>query len=111
MEQEKKKREAEHKEKYGQCLLYNVKECGPHKRRSSPVDGVFAAKDLTEDINPHFRTLKLQLDENWTEKTLVESRIGQSLQPEDVLCAYHRYNHGIWWKQPRSCAHPDSLKK
>ena len=97
----------EYKEKYGRCSFYNDGKCGPHKWRKPPVDGMFAVGELTEEVTPHFISLKLikkNATTEWTEQKLIENRIGRSLLVQEMLCAYHRYKNGIWWKQPLSCA-------
>ena len=79
---------------YAACCLKKEQICGPYKRSKIPFTGVFKVGDLTSDVHQHLVQLKLlksfeKTDVN--ELTLIENRKGQAFQPNDVICALHRY--------------------
>ena len=79
---------------YAACCLEKEQICGPYKRSKIPFTGVFKVGDLTSDVHQHLVQLKLlksfkKTDVN--ELTLIENRKGQAFQPNDVICAFHRY--------------------
>ena len=101
------------KKKYGKCSFFHDGKCGPHTKSRTPIDEMFSTEELKGTAKPHLLSLKLIRSNDavaeWTERRLIENRIGRPLREEEVLCAYHRYVHGMHWKQPRTCQHPDHV--
>lgn len=93
---------------YTQCVLKS-ESCGPHNR--SKRNGCFTVKDLTDPGKQHLVTLgllraHLEDEDNFTERSLIENRIGKELKDTDVICAHHRFVFGFSWKPPKRCQHP-----
>ena len=42
---------------------------------------------------------------------MIENRTGTALSPDDVICAFHRFKFGIYWKKKAQCQHPNHLKR
>ena len=89
--------ESTKKNKYWKCCCYLDGKCGLYKRY----------KEIDE--KSHLVSMKVMKshDSNpWTEKSLIESRLNKVLKKNEELCAYHWYNLGVGWKQPKVCQHP-----
>ena len=76
-------------------MLCSYKSCGPFKRSKVPIYGLYNVHELLRDVHSHFVTLKLKhhytKTADWNDKTLIENRMGQQFQPDDFICASHRY--------------------
>ena len=103
------------KNKYGTCSFFSDGKCGAHSKRTPPIDCMFHMSDITEDVKPHLVALHVMKGQDsvepWSERNLIENRIGRQLQEGEELCAYHRYSYGISWKQTKSCSHPDHAEE
>lgn len=42
-----------------------------------------------------------------SERVLISSRLGKSLNVEDFICPNHRYKFGVHWNPSKTCCHPD----
>ena len=42
----------------------------------------------------------------WSEKLLIENRLGRLLNEKELLCSFHRFTLGVGWKQSKVCKHP-----
>ena len=92
---------------YKACMLHNDN-CGPYKRAKPIIDGVFGVDDLNEDTKPHFKLLKLKVDDEkiFSEQQLIESCSGLTLGGDTKICAHHRYTLGTGYKPKKTCQHP-----
>ena len=97
-------------DKYKSCSCFNeATPCGPYKRDQS-IDEILKVSMLDKDVSNHIKQLKVQakkvdIDE-WSERKLIENRLGRSLGEEESLCSLHRFKYGIGWKQQKTCKHP-----
>ena len=90
---------------YELCILHDDN-CGPYARSNPAIKGLFKPNDFNEDTANHFRYLKIKDTKGYTEQTLIENRIGQTLSEDIQICAHHRYTKGVGWKQLKRCQHP-----
>ena len=102
---------------YKLCCLFNLdQKCGPFTRKRVTEHGLFDVENLDKSTEDHFKSLKLKLsksdptdptDPTWTEKQLIETRVGRSIQNSDKICAYHRQVKGLLYRPTTTCSHPD----
>ena len=96
---------------YKLCCLFdkNKNVCGPFVRNRTPLHGLVEVGKLDACTEAHFRALQLSFRESkceWTERGLVENRLGRRLHDSDKICQNHRQRLGIFWSQTKNCAHP-----
>ena len=92
---------------YKSCVFHNDN-CGPYKRAEPVTDGVFGVTDLNEDAKPHFKFLKLKVDDEniFSEQQLTENCSVLTLSEDTKICAHHRYTFGTGYKPKKTCQHP-----
>ena len=94
---------------YRECCLFDKDKCSQYKNERVEYKGLMAVDDLTGSVEKHLRNLHFK--ENlklfgWTEKSLIENRLGRHFQPEEKLCPYHRFSLGVTAYVGRQCCHP-----
>ena len=84
---------------YKACVFHNDN-CGPYKRAKPVIDGVFGVNDLKEDTKPHFKLLKLKVDEVkiFSEQQLSENRSGLTMCEDTKICAHCPYTFRTGYK-------------
>ena len=97
---------------YKLCCLYNAEEnkCGPCTRYRSTKYGLVPVENLNSDVENHLRNLRYKDSLDlllWSERKLIENRIGHELPSGTSICEFHRYKHGVGWYQVQHCAQPD----
>ena len=97
---------------YKLCLLYDVNkpQCGPFIRDRAAQHGLSYIGNLTASTDHHFEFLKMKLPKSWikwSEKQLIENRLGYNLAESDQICEHHRHSKGVEWRPLAHCAHPD----
>ena len=107
---------------YKTCCLYNESDefgiCGPFKRDKVQKDGLVFVRNLNRDTDKHFENLRFKEHSIhdrlpwWSERRLIENRVGRPLDDLALLCEKHRNTQGINWKQIQSCGckHPEVRK-
>ena len=96
---------------YELCRLYSLNtKCGSYKISKNNVTGLFDIDDLNEDVHNHLCCLNIRKrhdkSDDWSERLLIENRLGFKLNENDKLCANHRYTLGAGFKQSKRCQHP-----
>ena len=91
---------------YRLCLLHDDR-CGPYKRSKEAVHGNVEVKALDADTKAHFSFLKVKDTKGYTERSLIENRLGRELDDTGLICAFHRYTLGIGYIPKKSCFHPN----
>lgn len=92
---------------FSKCFFYKSGYCGDHKK--SGQCGVFQFKDLYKNIYdiysipPKFSSFF----DNFSEKKLLESRCGENFPCEGFICAFHRQNYGMYWRESKGCDFPN----
>ena len=85
------------------------------KGQKKIVNGLFGINDLNEDVNNHLFSLNIQKrhdkSDDWSERLLIENRLGFNLRQSNKLCANHRYTLGVGYKQSNRCQHPHHQPK
>ena len=99
------------KNNYELCCVYNDEygNCGPFTCDHKYIDNLVYIKDLDSDTESHLRNLLFKdvLESfKWSERDLVENRVGCVLDDSMQICAHHRKILGICWRPSRSCLHP-----
>lgn len=96
---------------YSACIFHSEENnCGEHKR--SRKSGVYNLQDLDSSVNEWLEKEGMKnIDKNVSECDLISSRCGKQLQENDSICAFHRYNYGLYWRAPRRCQHPSHEKE
>ena len=98
---------------YRECCIFDENECGPYRIEKITHDGMVTADALTGPIDKHLRNLQfrnLKLFAEWTEKLLIENRLGRCLQSDEKLCPYHRLTLGVYAQIKTQCCHGDHPK-
>ena len=101
---------------YEKCIFFDTfYDCGEHKK--SRKSGIFSVTALSGDVINHLQNLGLNTTDSTqqqysflTEKRL-KNRTGIYLSADDVICAFHRFKFGIYWKRKDQCQHPNHLKR
>lgn len=91
---------------YTACIFYSEESnCGEHIKKRKI--GVFNIQDLDASVNEWLVKEGIKnIDKNVSECDLISSRCGRQLQENDNICAFHRYNYGLYWRAPYECQHP-----
>ena len=101
--------------KYDNCIAYSQGTCNSYSKYKNNVDQqLFNISELDKAMKPHLVKLKLKhkYDDcsSFTEKLLIENRLGKQFLNTDQICPYHRFTLGVEWRTKSSCQHPDHIQ-
>ena len=100
--------------KYEYCIAYSQGTCNSYSKYKNNVDQLFHISELDKNMKPHLVKLKLKHEyddcSSFTEKVLIENRLGKEFLNTDQICPYHRFTLGVEWRPKSSCQHPDHVQ-
>ena len=83
--------------------------CGKNQKNEEVL---YSVTELNEDVENHFKILKVSgvILKYYPERTLIQNRINRSIDDDESICPKHREINGVYWRQPKSCQHPNHQK-
>ena len=99
----------EEEDVYSECALSSEKRCRSFKDGRTLREDLEDVSSMNGSVSAHLQQ-RFKFDHDlvfqWTEKLLIENRLGRMLESTDKLCPYHRYSLGTKWQPPKQCSHP-----
>ena len=93
---------------YQACALFSKEICRSFKDGRTLREGLIEVGSLSGSVSDHLKErfgFESDLVTQWTERLLIENRLGRLLESTDMLCPHHRYTLGTKWKPTKQCAH------
>ena len=79
---------------YDTCCIKSKGSCGAFTKPRQPVAGLYSVKDLKLSVKDHIKSSNLHTSNIpltfFSERTLIENRIGNLLNSDGVICAEHQ---------------------
>ena len=95
---------------YYNCCLYEKGVCRSFMNIKTLIEGIEDVGLLTNSVEEYLRNglrYKESLElTKWTEKTLIENRLGRHFQAGEKICPHHRFRLGTKFQPSSQCSHP-----
>ena len=94
---------------FSRCVFSHTGKCGPfHRKRVENPVGLTALCNLDHKLNQHAEELGVDLS-FFSERSLIMNRahiVSDNFAPTSLICPYHRYTYGIFWRPSTVCQLP-----
>jgi hypothetical protein len=100
--------------KFFECVFYERGKCNVfHSKKGDIHQQLVSVSMLNGDLHQHSLKIGVNLS-SFTERSLIMNRMGVSdiCSDNDMICPYHRYSYGLFWRPSTLCQSPyrDSKK-
>ena len=100
---------------YRDCCLYEKNICRSRKIGRVSHEDLFVLASVEKNSVDDYFTENLHMKDSllitqWNEKTLIENRLGYSLDSSEKICPHYRFKLGTKWKPSQQCVHPSHEK-